>query len=62
MGRDRDTGPAAAQDRILKKIALTRLKFDGRGREKRPQNSPLAGPEKKILDQLKIIELIWLNF
>jgi hypothetical protein len=46
MARDRDTGPAAAQGHILKKIALIRLKLVKRGDTNRPQNPPLAGRDK----------------
>jgi hypothetical protein len=49
MGRDRDTGPAAAQDLALKKIALVRLKFGSYGDAKRPQKPPLAGRDEKFL-------------
>jgi hypothetical protein len=48
MGRDRDTGLAAAQDRTLKNIELIRLKFGRRGDAKRPQNPVLAGRDKKF--------------
>jgi hypothetical protein len=46
MARDRDTGPAAAQGKILKKVALTRLNLVKRDDTKRPQNPPLAGRDK----------------
>jgi hypothetical protein len=62
MARDRDTGPAAAQGKILKKVARIRLNLIKRDDTKRPQNPPLAGRKKKLLAQLKIIELLGLNF
>jgi hypothetical protein len=46
MGRDRDTGPAAAQDQALKKVALIRLKLGGYSSAKRPQNLLPAGRDK----------------
>jgi len=58
MARDRDTGPAAAQDKILKKVAHNRLKSIERGGTKRPQNPGMAGRGKKFLAELKIIERI----
>jgi hypothetical protein len=62
MERDRDTGPAAAQDRSLKKAAPAKLKFSGAAARKRPQNAPLAGRADKVLTLLKIIERIRLKF
>jgi hypothetical protein len=62
MARDRDTGPAAAQDWTLKKLELNRLKFDKYGDAKRPQNPPLAGRDKQFSVLLKIVEYSRLNF
>jgi hypothetical protein len=62
MARDRDTGPAAAQDKILNKVEPSRLRLVKRSETKRPQNPALAGREKKILMRLKIIERGGLNF
>jgi hypothetical protein len=46
MARDRDTGPAAAQDHKLKKVALLWLKLIKRGDAKRPHDPALAGRDK----------------
>jgi hypothetical protein len=46
MGRDRDTGSAAAQDRVLKKVEPIKLRFGKCGDAKRPQNPALAGRDK----------------
>jgi hypothetical protein len=62
MARDRDTGPAAAQGRILKKAAHDWLKLAKHGDTKRPQNPALVGRKKKLLAQLKIVEPYRLNF
>jgi hypothetical protein len=46
MARDRDTGPAAAQGKTLKKVALNWLNLVKRDDTKRPQNPALAGRDK----------------
>jgi hypothetical protein len=61
MARDRDTGPAAAQDKTLNKVAPSWLRLVKRGDTKRPQNPAPAGRKKKLLVQLKIVELTRLN-
>jgi hypothetical protein len=48
MARDRDTGPAAAQGKILKKVAPIRLNLVKRDDTKRPQTRPWRDGRKNF--------------